>query len=283
MEFADVTALVPGFRDESPAAIVWNTAVWLFWQSNRFGSSWQPTTAYAVGAYMLPASSNGWYYQCTRAGTSGTTAPAFTTASGATIADGKRCLDLCGDGDHRWPCRPLPHLVRHGEWDRVRSARRRTGAPLQRRPAGGGGGSCGRAPPLFRLAANRRAVRLAHRRHIDNTRDRPPTDRQRTRVDVDALLLLPHALHLRHALHHESAHAGAAPIYARNAVGIYLTPDAGTTSDATQQTTARVRALVVPFQPLPAGLIWYVKQSDGTYAPLFADVTRTLSSEASGP
>ena len=278
--FADVTALVPGFRDESPVAVVWNAAVWLFWQSNRFGSSWQPTTAYAVGAYMLPASSNGWYYQCTHAGTSGTTVPAFTTASGATIAEGSVV----------WTCVGTVTTAglagRFRIWSATASgtAFGASAAVLARlsndvQPAA----AVDHAGVLHLYFASQQTGA----RFVSRTVDTSTTGRQQIANELALTSMHSYSdrMHYTYDTPYTTnpAYAGAAPIYARNAVGIYLTPDAGTTSDAAQQTTARVRALVVPFQPLPAGLIWYVKQSDGTYAPLFADVTRTLSSEAPGP
>ncbi len=50
--------------------------------------SWAASTAYTVGEYVLPATPNGHLYKCTTAGTSNSTAPAWPTTSGATIADG---------------------------------------------------------------------------------------------------------------------------------------------------------------------------------------------------
>jgi hypothetical protein len=46
------------------------------------------TTAYALNAYVTPATANGFYYKATVAGTSGSTIPTFPTTIGATVTDG---------------------------------------------------------------------------------------------------------------------------------------------------------------------------------------------------
>lgn len=46
------------------------------------------TTAYALGAYVTPATANGYYYKATAAGTSGGTVPTYPTTIGATVTDG---------------------------------------------------------------------------------------------------------------------------------------------------------------------------------------------------
>jgi hypothetical protein len=46
------------------------------------------TTAYALNAYVTPATANGFYYKATTAGTSGGTIPTFPTTIGATVTDG---------------------------------------------------------------------------------------------------------------------------------------------------------------------------------------------------
>lgn len=51
-------------------------------------SSRANTTAYALGAYIRPATPNGFYYKATAAGTSGGTLPTFPTTVGATVTDG---------------------------------------------------------------------------------------------------------------------------------------------------------------------------------------------------
>ena len=52
--------------------------------------TWAASTAYAVGDYVMPtqANMNGWYFECTTAGTSGTTEPTWPDALNATVDDG---------------------------------------------------------------------------------------------------------------------------------------------------------------------------------------------------
>ena len=52
-------------------------------------AAWVASTAYALGAWVIPtAGYAGYIYECTVAGTSGTTEPAWPTVDGATVADG---------------------------------------------------------------------------------------------------------------------------------------------------------------------------------------------------
>lgn len=51
-------------------------------------AEWQATTAYGVGAVVVPAARNGHYYRATVAGMSGAVEPAFPTTDGATVTDG---------------------------------------------------------------------------------------------------------------------------------------------------------------------------------------------------
>ncbi len=51
-------------------------------------ASWQASTAYAVGATVQPALSNGFYYICTTAGTSGATQPVWPTTANIPVTDG---------------------------------------------------------------------------------------------------------------------------------------------------------------------------------------------------
>jgi hypothetical protein len=46
------------------------------------------TTPYALGAYVVPAVSNGFYYKATAAGTSAGTLPTYPTTIGGTVTDG---------------------------------------------------------------------------------------------------------------------------------------------------------------------------------------------------
>lgn len=49
---------------------------------------WQPSTAYTVGEIVRPNPPNGRSYRCTVAGTTGGSAPTFTTTEGGTVVDG---------------------------------------------------------------------------------------------------------------------------------------------------------------------------------------------------
>lgn len=49
---------------------------------------WTATTPYTLGQTIEPVVSNGRYYKCTQAGTSGGTAPTFPTTMGLMVADG---------------------------------------------------------------------------------------------------------------------------------------------------------------------------------------------------
>jgi len=51
-------------------------------------TSWLAETAYTLGKIVAPASPNGRYYQCTTAGTTGSSAPTWPTSLGGTVTDG---------------------------------------------------------------------------------------------------------------------------------------------------------------------------------------------------
>jgi len=51
-------------------------------------STWQASTAYSLGALVSPTTYNGHKYECTTAGTSGTTEPTWPTVNGNTVTDG---------------------------------------------------------------------------------------------------------------------------------------------------------------------------------------------------
>lgn len=50
--------------------------------------AWAASTAYDVGDKIMPSTSNGFFYECATAGTSGETEPTWPTSNGETIADG---------------------------------------------------------------------------------------------------------------------------------------------------------------------------------------------------
>lgn len=49
---------------------------------------WVASTVYSLNTAVRPATRNGFTYQCTVAGSSAATAPAFPTTAGATVVDG---------------------------------------------------------------------------------------------------------------------------------------------------------------------------------------------------
>jgi hypothetical protein len=66
------------------------------------GTAWTASTAYAVGDVVVPTTGkeNGWRYECTTAGTSGSSEPTWPTQEGATKTD----------GTVTWTTRPGCHL-----------------------------------------------------------------------------------------------------------------------------------------------------------------------------
>lgn len=50
-------------------------------------TTWLASTAYTVGQAVKPASDNGYVYVCTTAGTSGASAPTWSTTEGGTVTD----------------------------------------------------------------------------------------------------------------------------------------------------------------------------------------------------
>lgn len=50
--------------------------------------AWGASRAYALGDIVRPTSPNGWWYECTVAGTSGASEPTWSTTEGGTLTDG---------------------------------------------------------------------------------------------------------------------------------------------------------------------------------------------------
>ncbi len=59
--------------------------------------------------------------------------------------------------------------------------------------------------------------------------------------------------------------------YARDAVGLYLTPNDGASDDDHRKTVKRLSAFVTPFKPLPARLIWFLELGSGDFEPVVSD------------
>lgn len=58
-------------------------------------SGWQQSQAYALDSYVQPTVSNGYFYRCTTAGTSGSGEPSWPTTVGATVSDGSTAIWTC--------------------------------------------------------------------------------------------------------------------------------------------------------------------------------------------
>jgi hypothetical protein len=61
--------------------------LWVYTPSQPFGATWAASAAVALGQPAIPVTANGHLYQCTTAGTTGATQPAWPT-SGGTVTDG---------------------------------------------------------------------------------------------------------------------------------------------------------------------------------------------------
>jgi hypothetical protein len=80
-------------------------------------TKWAASTAYSLGALVIPtAGATWWVYECTTAGTSGTTEPAWPTTEGATVTDGTvvwtcraRYLDIRPPAGEEWVIHNITH------------------------------------------------------------------------------------------------------------------------------------------------------------------------------
>jgi len=66
----------------------------------RITSTWAASKAYSLGDFVVPSTVNGYIYECTTAGTSGTAEPTWPTTAGTTVTDNTAV----------WTCRS-PNLV----------------------------------------------------------------------------------------------------------------------------------------------------------------------------
>jgi fibronectin-binding autotransporter adhesin len=66
----------------------WPTTSGATVQDSAGTTTWAASTAYALNALVVPTTSNGYYYKCTTAGTSGSAAPTWPVTSGSTVTDG---------------------------------------------------------------------------------------------------------------------------------------------------------------------------------------------------
>ncbi len=82
------TAHVLNFDFTKTAAGTWNCSITIPNSDLTPPANWAASTAYTVGQSISPSSANGHIYQCTVAGTSGTTAPSTWPTDGSTFTDG---------------------------------------------------------------------------------------------------------------------------------------------------------------------------------------------------
>ena len=105
LEAAVIEAKVKAIRHEFEDKFVYGTGSnnqpTGLWYTLK-GTAWQASTAYAVGDVVVPTSGkeNGFRYECTTAGTSGSSEPTWPTSEGATKTD----------GTVTWTTRPGCHL-----------------------------------------------------------------------------------------------------------------------------------------------------------------------------
>jgi len=66
----------------------WGTITHFALLDKPFPNSWVGSTAYSLGNFVRPTSENGYHYECTTAGTSGTSQPTWPTTPGQTVNDG---------------------------------------------------------------------------------------------------------------------------------------------------------------------------------------------------
>jgi hypothetical protein len=79
----------PAIAAATPAPVIRAT-------NGRTATTRANTTAYAMGVYIIPAVSNGFYYRVTTAGTSAAAPPTFGTTVGGTTVDGTATLTCMG-------------------------------------------------------------------------------------------------------------------------------------------------------------------------------------------
>lgn len=66
----------------------WGTITYFALLDKPFPNDWAASTAYSVGNFVKPINENGYHYECTTAGTSGSSEPSWPTTPGQTVNDG---------------------------------------------------------------------------------------------------------------------------------------------------------------------------------------------------
>jgi len=260
---SDVTDAVPGIYDEAPAAVLWSGSIWLLWHSNRFAATWQPATAYAIGMRVVPPGGNGSWYECTQAGTSGATKPAFAVTENATTSDGTAV----------WVCRGLLENSALNKGNRIWSASGPTfGSPSQvlnsqannSQPAAtvDMGGS-------LRLFLASQETGAWYRSRTFDTSITPANGRVQlaNAAAKSAMHTYQDRLHYTH-----DSRRSMQGMMALDAVGLYLAPTDGQSDAQHLETTERIRAFLTTFRPVSTRLIYFLKQSGSTqFTPIAVD------------
>jgi hypothetical protein len=249
---SNVTAATPFLHDDAPAAVLWSGAIWLFWHANRFAPAWRSATTYLAGAFVVPPSDNGLWYECTTAGTSGATVPAFPIRTGLRITDGTAA----------WTCRgtianaPLARRTRI--WSATGPAFATLAKPFEL-------ASNSRQPAAVVEAAGDLRLFLTSQKTGDRFRSRtvdteftPATGREAVANQLAKTTIGGFADRL-----HYTSDTRRIPqaMVARDTVVLYLTPNDGQTDAQHAQTVAALRAFVTPFQPVTTRIVYNVKQS----------------------
>lgn len=94
---SSVTNEVTGTGYTAGGAVLGSAAVGDF-SGNTYTTSRANTTAYVVGQIVRPATGNGYLYQCSTAGTSGSSIPTYPTVVGQTVTDGTVTWTCVGRG-----------------------------------------------------------------------------------------------------------------------------------------------------------------------------------------
>lgn len=90
----DIGAFIASTNGDVPQT---TKIIWTYNATSPFGSSWTASTAVPLGQPAVPTTSNGHLYQCTTAGTTGSTQPTWPTGGG-TVTDGTVVWTDLGSG-----------------------------------------------------------------------------------------------------------------------------------------------------------------------------------------
>lgn len=94
---SSVTNEVSGTGYTAGGVTITSAAVGDF-SANTYTTTRAATTAYTVGQIVRPATGNGYLYQCSTAGTTGSTIPTYPSGVGQTVTDGTVTWTCVGRG-----------------------------------------------------------------------------------------------------------------------------------------------------------------------------------------